>query len=63
MFKILPNVEYVEHTHGKDEFGADIVIAKRDDVFSVEEYVGVIVKTGKFIRIYLEFESKSQNAI
>lgn len=45
LFK-LPNVSRVEYTHGQNEMGADFVVALRDETLDMEEYAGLIVKSG-----------------
>lgn len=43
----LPRVVDVKNTHGKDEWGADFVLTRKDDLTGVDEHIGVIVKVGK----------------
>lgn len=42
--RMLPNVKYVEYTHGQSEFGADFVVIIEDTTFATENYVGVVAK-------------------
>jgi NACHT domain len=42
----LPNVVFVEYTHGRDEFGADFVLETLNQTSGRTEFIGVIVKKG-----------------
>ena len=42
--RMLPNVKYVEYTHGQSEFGADFVAVTEDTTLSQETYIGVVAK-------------------
>lgn len=52
----LPGVSRLEYTHGKDEMGADFVLAKSDEILGGDEYVGVIVKSGDIKQNYVDLE-------
>lgn len=52
----LPNVTRCEYTHGKNEMGADFVLAKSDDILGGDEYVGVVVKSGDIKQNYVDLE-------
>ena len=43
----LPNVTYVEHTHGPNEMGADFIVHKFDPTLDHTTYVGVVAKLGQ----------------
>ena len=47
LFRGLPTVSNVEYKQGNREAGADFVVIKKDPVWGQEEYVGVVVKSGK----------------
>jgi len=47
LFRNLPTVSHVEYKQGNREAGADFVVIKKDPVWDQEEYVGVVVKSGK----------------
>jgi len=42
---MLPNIKYVEYTHGQSEFGADFILITENSTLSREEYIGVIAKS------------------
>lgn len=42
----MPNVVYVEYTHGRNEFGADFVLEVANSTTGRNEFIGVIVKRG-----------------
>lgn len=46
LFTKLPNVAYVEYTHGTNELGADFVLEITNATTGRNEYVGVIAKKG-----------------
>ena len=52
----LPHVIRVEYTHGINEFGADFVISKSDDIFGDEYYIGVIAKVAKITQDFSDIE-------
>ncbi len=37
----LPLVKAVEYTHGRDEFGADFVVSRENDLLGSIDYIGV----------------------
>lgn len=45
LFNAHPNITNVKYTHGNNEFGADFVLTKQDEITLGEQYIGVIVKT------------------
>ena len=45
-----------EYTHGKDEMGADFVLARSDQTLRDENYVGVIVKCGNIKQDYADIK-------
>ena len=47
LFRKLDTVTHVEYKQGPRESGADFVVIKTDPVWNQDEYVGVVVKTGK----------------
>lgn len=47
LFRNLDTVSHVEYKQGPRESGADFVIVKKDPVWNQDEYVGVVVKSGK----------------
>ena len=46
LFRNMDSINNVENTHGNNEFGADFVLSKTNDILSDTEYIGVIVKIG-----------------
>lgn len=46
LFKKIPNIVYVEYTHGREEFGADFVLEVNNPTIGRTEFVGVIAKKG-----------------
>lgn len=56
IFVQLPNIDYVEYTHGPNEMGADFVIEKSDPVLGTKNYVGVVVKTDKILQNFADVE-------
>ncbi|HCV02944.1 MAG TPA: hypothetical protein DG048_09885 [Pseudoalteromonas sp.] len=47
LFRSLPTIKHVEYKQGNREAGADFVVVKQDPVWKQDEYVGVVVKSGK----------------
>ena len=47
LFRNLDSISSVEYKQGPRESGADFVLVKKDNIFNMDEYVGVVVKTGK----------------
>lgn len=47
LFPKLPRVVDVKYTHGQQEWGADFVLTRTDDITELNEYIGAIVKIGK----------------
>ncbi|MGB8226223.1 MAG: NACHT domain-containing protein [Sedimentisphaerales bacterium] len=42
----LPHVIHVEYTHGQSEMGADFIVILQNPTLGLEQYIGVIVKSG-----------------
>ena len=58
IFEKIPRVVNVDHTHGTDEWGADFVITRKDDITDLDEYIGVIVKIGKIHQDTMKIEQQ-----
>ena len=56
LFRKLPHVEDSEYTHGRDEMGADFVLALKHDVFDTIDHVGVIAKVGRITQDHTDIE-------
>lgn len=46
--KMHPEISNVNHTHGTNEFGADFVLTKFNNLIGDTEYIGVLVKVGSY---------------
>lgn len=56
IFSKLPNITYVEYTHGPNEKGADFVLEKNDPVLGIRNYVGVVAKSDKILQNFSDVE-------
>lgn len=56
IFKKMPNITYVEYTHGQNEMGADFVLEKTDLSLETRSYIGVVVKTEKILQNFTDIE-------
>ncbi len=45
LFQKLPRVLDVEYTHGTQEFGADIILQRDEEILGNSEYIGIVIKS------------------
>lgn len=63
VFSKMPNINQQEYTHGPNEFGADFVLEKIDDLLGDVKYIGIVVKTTKISQDISDIERQIDECI